>query len=199
MHQSYAHPNYRQFIACSSENEGRSNFLWRSPLGALRCRLRILLADDDRVFQVLLGRTLSNWGYQPIVVGNGEQAWQHLQCEEGPNIAILDWVMPQADGLEVCRRVRSCNLGRYVYLILLTSKGTATDLMSGLEAGADDYIQKPVNTDELRLRLKAGCRVLEAEQRHRHIAENASDGIVTLEPDNRIHFANSAAGAIFGY
>jgi PAS domain S-box-containing protein len=148
---------------------------------------------------MILGRTLPKWGYQPIIVANGEQAWQHLQCAGGPSIAILDWVMPLMDGLEVCRRVRSGNLERYVYLILLTSKGTSEDLMSGLEAGADDYLPKPVNPAELRLRLRAGCRVLEAEGQHRHIAENASDGIVTLQEGNLIHFANSAAGAIFGY
>ena len=161
--------------------------------------MRILLADDDRVFQLMLGRILPKWGFQPIVVGNGEEAWQHLRCLEGPSIAILDWVMPLADGLEVCRRVRSCNLARYVYLLLLTSKATSQDLMSGLEAGADDYLAKPVNPDELRLRLRAACRVLESEGRHRQIAENASDGILILEQGSRIHFANNAAGAIFGY
>lgn len=161
--------------------------------------MRILLADDDRVFQLLLGRTLPKWGYHPTVVGNGEEAWQLLRGADGPSIAILDWVMPLADGLEVCRRVRSANLARYIYLILLTSKSTFQDVMSGLEAGVDDYLSKPVNLDELRLRLLAGCRVLESEQRHRHIAENASDGIITLEQGNRIRFANSAAGTIFGY
>lgn len=161
--------------------------------------MRILLADDDRMFQVMLGTTLLKWGYQPIVVGNGEEAWQHLSAADGPSIAILDWVMPLADGLEVCRRVRSSNLARYVYLLLLTSNGTPEDLMSGLEAGADDYASKPVRPAELKLRLRAGCRVLEHEERHRHLAENASDGIVALERGNNIHFANSAAGTIFGY
>ena len=161
--------------------------------------MRILLADDDRVFQMLLGRTLPKWGYQPIVVDNGEEAWQQLRRLDGPSIAILDWVMPLADGLEVCRRVRCGDLTRYVYLILLTGKGNGKDLVYGLEAGADDFLSKPVSPDELRLRLRAGCRVLESEVRHRHIAETASDGIVTLEQGNRIHFANAAAGTIFGY
>jgi len=161
--------------------------------------MKVLLADDDRVFQLLMDSTLARWGYQPIVVGNGEEAWQHLGAADGPSIAILDWVMPLADGLEVCRRVRSANLARYVYVILLTSKSSSEELKYGLEAGADDYLPKPVNFDELRLRLHAGCRVLESEGRHRHIAENASDGIVTLDERNRIHFANNAAGAIFGY
>jgi two-component system NtrC family sensor kinase len=157
------------------------------------------LADDDRIFQLMLGRSLPKWGFEPIVVDNGEEAWQQLKRPGGPSIAILDWVMPHADGPEVCRRVRSCNLARYVYIILLTSKGTSEDLMSGLEAGADDYLSKPVNPEMLKLRLRVGSRVLESESRHRLIAENASDGIVTLEHGNRIQFANSAVGAIFGY
>jgi len=161
--------------------------------------MKVLLADDDRVFQLMLDRTLAKWGYQPIVVGDGEEAWRHLAAPDGPSIAILDWVMPLADGLEVCRRVRSGNLARYVYVILLTSKSSSDELKSGLEAGADDYLPKPVNSDELRLRLRAGCRVLESEGRYRHIAENASDGIVTLDEGNRIHFVNNAAAAIFGY
>jgi PAS domain S-box-containing protein len=161
--------------------------------------LKILVADDDRLFQVMLGRTLLQWGYQPMVVGDGEQAWQNLRGADGPRIAILDWVMPLADGLEVCRRVRSANLAHYVYILLVTSNGALQDVMSGLQAGADDYVSKPVRPDELKLRLHAGCRVLEHEARHRHLAENASDGIVALEQGNRIHFANSAAGEIFGY
>jgi len=161
--------------------------------------VKILVADDDRVFQLILAKTLPQWGFDPLVVDNGEDAWLHLGSPDGPSIAILDWVMPRADGLEVCRRVRSCGLARYVYLILLTSNGASEELMSGLEAGADDYLSKPVNPDVLRLRLRAGCRVVESERRHRHIAENASDGIVTMEDGNRIQFANSSAGAIFGY
>jgi len=105
--------------------------------------MKVLLADDDRVFQLMLDRTLAKWGYQPIVVGDSEEAWRHLAAPDGPSIAILDWVMPLADGLEVCRRVRSGNLARYVYVILLTSKSSSDELKSGLEAGADDYLPKP--------------------------------------------------------
>ena len=161
--------------------------------------MKILFADDDRVFQLALGRTLPKWGYQPVIVSDGEEAWRRLASPEGPSIAVLDWVMPLADGLEVCRRVRAADLGRYVYIILLTSRSTSEDLMAGLLAGADDYLRKPVDSRELRLRLRAACRVVESESRHRHIAENASDAIILLEEGNRIRFANQAAGAMFGY
>jgi PAS domain S-box-containing protein len=161
--------------------------------------MKILLAEDDRVFQIMLRNTLRVWGYEVVVVGDGEAAWQQLNSRGGPRLAILDWVMPGADGLEVCQRVRSGELPHYVYIILLTSKKDPTDLAAGLEAGADDYLGKPVDLNELSLRIRAGCRVLESEERHRVITETASDGIVTMERDNRIHYANSAAGMIFGY
>jgi two-component system NtrC family sensor kinase len=161
--------------------------------------MKILLAEDDRTFQILLRRVLTKWGYEAVVVGDGEAAWQELSSEGGPRIAILDWIMPGTDGLEVCRRVRAGNLPHYVYIILLTSKTDADDLIAGLEAGADDYLSKPVNLPQLALRLRAGCRVLESEGRHRMLAEIASDGIAVMEHDNRIEFANKAVGMIFGY
>jgi two-component system, NtrC family, sensor kinase len=161
--------------------------------------MRILLAEDDRVFRVLLHKVLVKWGYEPDVVGDGEQAWRALTAKGGPRLAILDWMMPHADGLEVCRRVRTANLPHYVYMVLLTGKTETSDLVEGLEAGADDYLLKPVNLHQLKLRLRAATRVLEAEERHRMIAEIASDGIVTMNGENIIGFANSAAGSIFGY
>jgi two-component system, NtrC family, sensor kinase len=161
--------------------------------------VKILLADDDSVFQIVLGRNLAKWGYEPVIVDNGEDAWEVLKRPNGPGMAIVDWVMPLTDGVEVCRRVRSGDLPHYVYILLLTSKVCSGDLMAGFEAGADDYLSKPVNPEELRLRLRAGRRVLEFESRHRHIAESASEAIVTLDETNRICFANCAAGSIFGY
>ena len=161
--------------------------------------MKLLVAEDDRVFQVMLGRTLRKWGYDTTIAEDGEKAWTQLSAEGGPRLAILDWVMPRLDGLEVCRRVRGANLPHYVYIILLTGKTNAADIVTGLEAGADDYLPKPVDPNELRLRLRAGSRVLQSEERHRIVAETASDGIVMMEHDHKIRFANRAAGAIFGY
>jgi PAS domain S-box-containing protein len=161
--------------------------------------MKVLLADDDRVLQTLLQRILVRWGYQPLATADGDEAWRQLSSETGPRIAILDWVMPKTTGLELCRKVRSANLPHYVYIILLTGKTAIHDLVAGLEAGADDYLAKPVNLDELSLRLRAGCRVLESEWRHQVFAEFASDGIAMMEQGDRIQFANRAVGTIFGY
>jgi two-component system, NtrC family, sensor kinase len=161
--------------------------------------MRVLLADDDRIFQIMLGRALKQWGYEPVIVSDGEEALRLLSEPNGPRLGILDWEMPKVDGLEVCREARSHNSQQYCYLILLTSKTDSSNLVAGLEAGADDYLAKPVNLTELRLRLQAGRRLLELEERHRIVAEAASDGIVTMEAGDRIQMVNNAAGFILGY
>lgn len=160
--------------------------------------MKILVAEDDRVYQVLLGNILRQWGYLPIMVDSGEKAWEHLNSPGGPQLAILDWMMPEMDGTEICRRVRGAGLSHYVYIVLLTSKTDADDLLSGLEAGSDDYLPKPVNLHQLKLRLRAAARVLTAEKRHRLIAEMASDAILSFDRTGTIQFANRSARAMFG-
>jgi two-component system, NtrC family, sensor kinase len=160
--------------------------------------MKILIADDDAVYQKFLRTALGDWGYSCVVVGDGEQAWGVLNSHDAPRLAILDRVMPGADGLEVCRRVRAAGFARYVYIILLTSRWMPADVAAGLEAGADDYLSKPVDPTELRLRLNAACRVLDAEESHLMIAESASDGIVTIGEDGRIQYANPVAREVFG-
>jgi PAS domain S-box-containing protein len=132
------------------------------------------------------------------MVEDGESAWRMLNSPEAPRLAILDWVMPGADGIEVCRRVRAATLPHYVYIVLLTGKAGEKDLLAGLEAGSDDYLCKPVNFHQLKLRLRAAERVLTAERRYRLIAEVASDGIVTMNASGVVQFANHSAGTIFG-
>jgi two-component system, NtrC family, sensor kinase len=158
--------------------------------------MKVLIAEDDRMFQLMLAKSLSKWGYEVVTVSDGEEALREIQSKDGPQFAILDWMMPKVDGLEVCRQVRAAKLPGYVYIILLTAK-QGSNLVPGFEAGVDDYLFKPVNLDELRLRLRAGRRVLEAGQWYRSIAESASDGIVILQ-DEAVVFANSAAEKIFG-
>jgi diguanylate cyclase (GGDEF)-like protein len=122
--------------------------------------MKILIAEDDNVSRRLLEVTLRKWGYDVVVCPDGVSAWEVLQQPDAPHLAILDWMMPTMDGLEVCRRVRQHTSDSYVYLILLTARSQKEDLITGLEAGADDYLTKPFDAQELRMRLRAGQRIL---------------------------------------
>lgn len=121
--------------------------------------MRILIAEDDITSRALLKHMLAEWGYEVIVTKDGNEAWKALQAEEAPRLAILDWVMPRLDGVEVCRKVRQLDVPNPTYIILLTSRSSKKDIVAGLEAGADDYIGKPYETDELRVRVKVGERM----------------------------------------
>jgi two-component system cell cycle response regulator len=125
--------------------------------------LRILIADDDPVSRRLMERTLQKSGYEVVTAENGAQALEELSREGGPRLALLDWMMPELDGLEVCRKVRSRCGHPYVYMTLLSSKLSSDDVVAGLEAGADDYLTKPCNPEELKARLRTGQRVLHLE------------------------------------
>ncbi|RMF88784.1 MAG: diguanylate cyclase [Nitrospinota bacterium] len=125
--------------------------------------VQILIAEDDPVSRRLLEITLRKWGYEVVVTCDGEEAWQRLQQEDAPRLAILDWMMPKMDGLEVCRKVRAQKAEPYTYLILLTAKGQKEDIVAGLESGADDYVTKPFHAHELRVRLRAGERILDLQ------------------------------------
>jgi two-component system cell cycle response regulator len=126
--------------------------------------VRILVADDDAVSRRLLEATLKKWGYDVAVGEDGDKAWEVLQGEDAPQLAILDWVMPGMDGPEICREVRTLGGQRYIYLLLLTAKSEKEDLVKGMEAGADDFLSKPFDAQELRARLRAGIRILELQE-----------------------------------
>lgn len=125
---------------------------------------RILIAEDHYVSRHLLERNLTNWGFEVFTAEDGVAAMKILESEDPPPLAILDWMMPEIDGLEVCRRVRSRLEIPYVYLLLLTAKSQKEEVAAGLEAGADDYVVKPFDPDELRARLKVGKRVVTLER-----------------------------------
>ena len=129
---------------------------------------RILIAEDHYVSRHLLERNLANWGFQVSSAEDGEEALQILDAEDPPSIAIIDWMMPRLDGLEVCRRVRARKDRPYLYLLLLTAKSQKEEVAAGLEAGADDYVIKPFDPDELRARLKVGQRVVQLERTLAH-------------------------------
>lgn len=126
--------------------------------------MRILIAEDDAISRRLLQVALVKWGYEVIVTTNGDEAWRALQVPDAPSLAILDWLMPGQDGVELCRRARATPRLNTLYLILLTSRGSKDDIVSGLEAGADDHVTKPFDHDELRARVQVGRRMVELQQ-----------------------------------
>lgn len=126
--------------------------------------MKILIAEDDPVSRRLLEVTLTKWGYEVVACADGQAAWEVLQRPDAPQLVILDWMMPRMDGLQVCKNVRNPALRPaepYVYILLLTAKSQKTDMVTGLEAGADDYLTKPFDAQELRMRLRAGRRILD--------------------------------------
>jgi diguanylate cyclase (GGDEF)-like protein len=127
--------------------------------------MKILIADDDPVSSRLLDRLLVKWGYEVIAAHDGSEAWEVLQAENAPRVALLDWIMPGIDGLEICRRVRARSSQPYVYIMLLTANDKVGNLVEGLESGADDYLTKPFHPQELRARLRVGLRMLDLESR----------------------------------
>ncbi len=127
--------------------------------------MKILIADDDPVSSRLLDRLLVKWGYEVIAAHDGTEAWEVLKAENAPRVALLDWIMPGIDGLEICRRVRARSGQLYVYIMLLTANDKVGNLVEGLESGADDYLTKPFHPQELRARLRVGLRMLDLESR----------------------------------
>ena len=125
---------------------------------------RILIAEDHHVSRHLLERNLANWGFEVVTVEDGEAALRILEGGNAPSIALLDWMMPKMDGSQVCARVRQLKDHPYIYLIMLTAKSQKEDVANGLGAGADDYVIKPFDADELRARLKVGERVVALER-----------------------------------
>src|SRR5947209_6145228 len=130
--------------------------------------MRILIAEDDRVSRRMLEATLSKWGYDVEVTCDGAQALEILLGPAAPPLAILDWMMPIIDGVEICHRLRTKRRMEPAYIILLTAKGNKEDIVAGLDAGADDYLTKPFDRGELRARLRVGIRTLEL---HTSLAE----------------------------
>lgn len=119
-------------------------------------RITILVAEDDPVSRELICTRLAKWGYDVIAAQDGSEAMTVLREKNAPSLAILDWMMPEMDGLEICRRVREVN--RVVYLILLSARASKADVVEGLTAGADDYLIKPFDKDELHARILVGLR-----------------------------------------
>ncbi|MEW6208030.1 MAG: response regulator [Acidobacteriota bacterium] len=125
--------------------------------------MKILVADDDTISRFMLETVLNDWGYDVVTARDGREAWEILQSKDAPLLAILDWIMPELDGLEVCRKTRLLG-SRHAYLILLTARDEKEDIVRGLEAGANDYLTKPFDEDELRARVGVGAQMVALQE-----------------------------------
>jgi len=125
--------------------------------------MQVLIADDENVSRRMLANMLEKWDYEVVSASDGAEAWRLLQQDDAPQLAILDWMMPGLTGPEVCAEVRRRGQEPYTYILLLTARADMQDLVEGMEAGADDYITKPFDAPELKVRLRAGRRILELQ------------------------------------
>jgi diguanylate cyclase (GGDEF)-like protein len=128
-------------------------------LRAKRLNMRTLVADDDPITATILSTTLARSGMEVTIAQDGDVAWQQLNSVQPPALAVLDWMMPNIDGLELCRRIRSTQRLAGMYVILVTGRDSREDLVAGLQAGADDYMAKPIDLAELKARIGVGIRV----------------------------------------
>lgn len=125
--------------------------------------MRILIAEDDFTSRKILAAVLHKHGHEVIETADGAEAWEILTGPDAPRLAILDWVMPEIDGVEVCRRLHAIQSEQPTYVIMLTSRNEREDLIEGLDAGANDYLSKPYDQSELRARVAVGCRMVELQ------------------------------------
>ncbi len=135
---------------------------------------RVFVAEDEPLSRLVLKSRLVSEGYEVVIAENGEQAWEIMQSDDAPELAIVDWMMPGMDGIELCRRIRGRSSRGYVYVILLTARDNVADIVTGLDAGADDYVTKPFDWDELSTRLRTGDRMLS-------LRSELADKVVELE------------------
>ena len=132
--------------------------------------MKILIAEDDPISRYVLEANLLKWGYEVLVASDGGEAWEIIQQPESPSLIISDWMMPRMDGLALCREIRNMEKSEYVYFIILTTKGEKKNIIEGLEAGADDFLIKPFNQEELKYRIRIGERIINLERRIMELA-----------------------------
>ncbi len=146
--------------------------------------MKILIAEDDYTSRLMLQVILEKWKYKVVTAENGIEAWDLLQANEQPQIAILDWEMPEMDGLEVCQKARALDRENPIYIIMLTGRNTTNDIVYGLDAGADDYITKPFDENELRARVRVAERMVRIQESLTNTVEEltqALDHVDTLQ------------------
>lgn len=175
--------------------------------------LKLLIAEDDITTRTILEGVTLNWGYDPIVVEDGEAAWDVMKGDNPPSLLLIDWEMPKINGLELCDLIRKQTSKKPPYIILLTVRSSTNDIVLGLKSGSNDYISKPFEKDELHARLQVGMRMLELQEelinakdevamqtkRLSAIFDNIVDGLITFSDCGVIETFNPAAKKIFGY
>jgi len=149
--------------------------------------MKVLIADDSATSRAMLRKSLARWGYEVVMAENGAEAWDILEKPDAPPMAILDWVMPHLTGPDVCKKVRETRREPYTYILLLTSKNSKDETIEGLEAGADDYIVKPFDQQELSVRLRAGKRIIDLQlslmDAREELREKANKDLLTMLPN----------------
>jgi PAS domain S-box-containing protein len=168
--------------------------------------MRILIAEDDVTSRLALSGVLTNNGHQVVETVNGAEAWAILQQSHAPRFIILDWMMPEMDGLELLCRIRHQPATQSAYVILLTARGKKADIVAGLKAGANDYLVKPFDAGELLARIDVGCRLIDmqamlatrmdelkkSEEKYRILLERSSDAIFSCTPEGQVEYVNQA-------
>jgi len=142
--------------------------------------MKILIAEDEKISRRILEMTLTKAGYDAVAVEDGVKALESIQ-KDVPDLLITDWMMPELDGLELCRRIRTLNLTSYVYIIVLTALTQKEKIIEGLDAGADDYITKPFERTELLARVRAGERVIQLERSLRQKNKELSEALAQVK------------------
>lgn len=162
--------------------------------------MRVLVADDDATTRSVLHSCLTKWGYDPVMVEDGVGAWNVLRNDDGPSLAIVDWMMPEMDGIALLNILRKTKMPRYVYTLMLTGRQDRDALLKGLSAGADDFILKPFDAREMQSRLAVGARVVRAEEQLRSYAKNmeqlASDRAAQLIHADRLSSLGTMAAGV---
>jgi PAS domain S-box-containing protein len=180
--------------------------------GTSAAGVSVLVAEDDEGSRAVLAMMLGRWGYVPVLAADGVEAWDVLCRDDAPGVALLDWMMPGLDGVELCRRLRAVRETRAVYTILVTARSGSEHVATALDAGADDFVRKPFDREELRARIGVGVRVVdlqrgqlaqarelrEREEHLRAVVTYAKDGIVVVDGRGVIRSFNPAAERIFG-